>query len=87
MKNDGFSLGAQRTPIKENDISVLINFKNFYARLEREYELVEKELIEIMKIILSAKFKRNESDIRLSNSSTMGMFSTLSTKNQLPKRS
>ena len=64
VKNDGFSLGAQRTPIKENDLSsVLINFKNFYANLDGEYELVEKELVEGSGdySLSFSKFKRNES--------------------------
>ncbi len=46
VEKDGFDLGAQRNPIKENDLSsVLINFKNFCANIDADYESVEKELI------------------------------------------
>ena len=46
VEKDGFDLGAQRNPIKENDLSsVLINFKNFCANVDGDYESVEKELI------------------------------------------
>lgn len=63
IKNDGFSLGAKRTPIKENDFPcILQNFQDFKNGIERDHASIQKEIIsESGDYSLSlSKFQREE---------------------------
>jgi type I restriction enzyme M protein len=46
VKNDGFSLGAQRTQIKENDLPIVLeNFKDFTNGIDADHISIQKEII------------------------------------------
>ena len=50
VKNDGYSLGAQRNPIKKNDLPIIASYLKDYSKIENNEHITFIEKKEIINI-------------------------------------